>query len=588
MNGRSKRTGEESCDGPLSDRQLLKRFADHGDEDAFAELVSRYGGLVLGVCRRTLRDEHSAEDAFQATFLVLARRASRIRNRSSLAGWLYAVAYRTAVRANARRHRRREEALPHDMTATDDTLAQVTSRYEQQLLDEEIHRLPPKYRDPLVFRYLMGKSNNEIARELGVRLGVVEGRLKRAKDRLRLRLVRRGISITATLAAAAGAARVLEAATPDSLVAATVQTAAAFRTGSPSPGSHSQNAIRLAQKELAMSAPAVATTTSVAAIALVIAGLTLAWAGDGGQPPPTTPGPDVAATIQTHWPATLSIAGGPAPVRLAMAEDQPTPAAPAEKPSTVAEPEEAALDVMPRSGSGAREALWSTLTERRRGTLREMYDKVDFRSMSPGELRIRAALDAPTEWEFIETPLSDVLHTVEEFHAITIQPDVKAFYEVGIPADCPITRAVKGVRLRTALTLVLRDLDLAFVVLDDVLLITTPKEADAMLQTHVYSLHRLPGFDSETVAKILQATVCPDTWRTGAPPDKAASQNAPSAATDAPKTPPRGIVKTLPGGLVITQSQRVHDEILPLLSELERFRKSAEVLPKISEDRAAP
>ena len=568
---------------------MLSRFTDDGDEDAFAELVSRYGGLVLGVCRRALRDEHGAEDAFQATFLVLARRASKIRHRSSLAGWLHAVAFRTAARANAKRHRRREEALPDDMTATDDVLAQVTSRYERQLLDEEIHRLPPKYRDPLVFRYLLGKSNHEIAGELGVSLGVVEGRLKRGKDRLRLRLVRRGISVTATLAAVAGAARVLEAATPDSLVAATVRTAAAFRTGSPPGGSYPQNAIRLAEKELAMSASAVATTTSAAAVALVIAGLTLAWAGDGGQPPPTTPGPDVAATVRMHWPATLSVAGGPAPVRLAMADDQQTPPETAEKPSPVAEePEEEMLEILSPSGSeGAEEALRFVLTEQLRAMLREMYDKVVFRSMSPGEARIRKELDAPTEWEFIETPLQDVVDTVRDYHAIPIELDTRALDDVGIPADCPITRRLKGVNLRTALTLMLRDLDLAMVVLDDVLLITTPKEADAMLETHVYSLHRLPGFDVDTVAKILRATVHPDTWRTDARPDKAPDREA-SPAKDAPKTPRRGIIKTLSGGLVITQSPRVHDEILPLLSELERFRKSAEVLPKISEDRPVP
>ena len=582
MNGRSKRRGEESCDGPLSDRQLLSRFADHGDEDAFAELVARYCGLVLGVCRRALRDEHSAEDAFQATFLVLARRASRIRNRSSLAGWLHAVAFRTAVRANAQRHRRREEALPDDMTATDDTLARVTSRYEQQLLDEEIHRLPPKYREPLVFRYLMGKSNRQIAGELGVSLGVVEGRLKRAKDRLRLRLVRRGIGVTAVLAAVGGTATVLEAATADPLVAATVHTAAAFRTGSPTSGSHSQNAIRLAEKELAMSASAAATTTSGAAVALVIAGLTLAWAGDAGRQPPSAPAPGIAATTRAHWPSTLSIAGSPAPVRLAMADGQQPDPEPAEKSL------EEALGILSPSRAGAEEASWTTLSEQRRAVLREMYDKVSFRSMSAGELRIRRELDAKTECEFIEVPLQDVVDTLKDLHAIPIEFDLRALDEVGIPADCPITGKLKGVSLRTALTLMLRDLTLAFVVLDDVLLITTPEEADAMLETHVYSLHRLPGFDSDTVARVIQQTVCPDTWQTGPPREKAPSDSAPSPTTDAPKTPRRGIIRTLPGGLVITQSPRVHDEILPLLSELERFRKSAEVLPKLSEERAAP
>jgi len=589
MNRRAKRRGEQPGDGPPSDRQLLGRFADHGDEDAFRELVSRYGGLVLGVCRRALRDEQEAEDAFQATFLVLARRAAKIRHRAALAGWLHAVAYRTAARANAQRHRRREQALSDDMTAPDDVLAQVTSRYERQLLDEEIHRLPPKYRDPLVFRYLLGKSNRQIARELGVSVGVVEGRLKRAKDRLRLRLVRRGIGVTATLAAVAGAARGLEVATTDSLVTTTAQAAAAFRTGTPPPGSHSQNAIRLAQKELAMSASAAATTTSGTAIALLVAGLSLAWAGDGGHTPPTNAGPHVAATAQTHWPATLSAAGAPAPVRLAMADDQQTPPGTAQKPPRVAEePQEAMLGILSPSGSeGAVDAPRAALSDQRRAVLREMYDKVVFRSMSPGEARIRRELDAPTEWEFIETPLQVVIETVKDYHAIEIEVDVRAFAEVGIPGDCPITRKVKGVSLRTALTLVLRDLGLTIVVLDDVLLITTPEEADAMLQTHVYSLHRLGGFDAETVAQVIRETVHPDTWRTGGPRRRAPDREA-SPARDASKTPRRGIIKTLPGALVITQSPRVHEEILPLLGELERFQESAKVLPELSEERPAP
>ena len=146
-------------------------------------LVARHAALVLGVCRRTLGDEHRAEDAFQAVFLVLARRASQIRKRSSLAGWLYAVAYRTAQRSKAKRRGRREQALRDEMPDTDDLLAGISSRYEQQLLDEELHRLGEKYREPLVLRYLMGKSNRQVAAALGLTLGVVEGRLKQGKDR---------------------------------------------------------------------------------------------------------------------------------------------------------------------------------------------------------------------------------------------------------------------------------------------------------------------------------------------------------------------------------------------------------------------
>ncbi|MHC4401117.1 MAG: RNA polymerase sigma factor [Planctomycetota bacterium] len=326
MNERSKRTGEEPRDGVISDRGLLRDFVDHNDEDAFAVLVSRYCGLVLGVCRRTLRDEHSAEDAFQATFFVLARRASKIRNRSSLAGWLYAVAHRTALRANAKRHQRREEPLGDDMTATDDTLAEVTSRYEQQLLDEELNRLPERLREPLVLRYLMGKSNKQIAGELGLTVSVVQGRLKRGKDRLRLCLVKRGIGVTAALAAVGTSTGMLEAATADSLVAATVPTAVALRSGAQPVGSYSQEALRLAQKELAVSTFRITATTSGVAAALVVAGLALAWAGNATQQTAAAGSPQVAATAPLDLPGELSIPDGSLPVQLAMAQGGDPPA----------------------------------------------------------------------------------------------------------------------------------------------------------------------------------------------------------------------------------------------------------------------
>ena len=266
MNTRSMRSGTEAHGGRATDRQLLSQFVDHHDDAAFAELVSRYSSLVMGLCRRTLRDEHGAEDAFQATFLVLARRASHIRKRSSLAGWLYAVAYRTALRTAAQRQRRREQVLLDEMTDPYDVLAQVTSRYEQQLLDEELLRLSAKYREPLVLRYLMGKSNRQVAAELGLTEHVVEGRLKRGRDRLRLRLARRGIGAAVALATVGASTAVTEAS--DLLFAATVQSAVAFRAGARPVHNSSHDAIRLAEQELAMKTSLVTAATCGAASAL--------------------------------------------------------------------------------------------------------------------------------------------------------------------------------------------------------------------------------------------------------------------------------------------------------------------------------
>src|SRR5262249_43302265 len=162
-----------------SDAQLLERFARHGEEAAFETLVRRHGPMVWGVCRRVLTDEHAAEDAFQATFLVLVRKASSIRKREVVGSWLYGVAYRTARKAklNAAGWCARERRIP-EMVAPDPA-EEVAERDLRCVLDEELSRLPAKYRDPLVLCYLEGHTNEEAARKLGCPCGTVFTRLAR-------------------------------------------------------------------------------------------------------------------------------------------------------------------------------------------------------------------------------------------------------------------------------------------------------------------------------------------------------------------------------------------------------------------------
>src|SRR5262245_13770812 len=137
---------------PADDGQLLDRFARLRDESAFAELLQRYGRLVLGVARRQLADRHAAEDVFQATFLALAHGAARLRRSGPLAGWLYTVAYRLARKERARAARRPGAltADPATASASADALAQVSGRELVQILDEELSRLPQRYRLPLL------------------------------------------------------------------------------------------------------------------------------------------------------------------------------------------------------------------------------------------------------------------------------------------------------------------------------------------------------------------------------------------------------------------------------------------------------
>ncbi len=183
------------------DRALLCRFVAEGDQAAFAALVGRHGPMVLGLCRRLLGDAHDAEDAFQATFLVLARKAGSVGRPELLSNWLYGVAYRTAARARVAAARRRVwERQMSEMPAV--AVPPPVPSDLRQVLDEELERLGPKYRAPVVLCYLEGKTTEEAARQLGCPRGTVLSRLSRAREQLRRRLVRRGVTVSVAALAA--------------------------------------------------------------------------------------------------------------------------------------------------------------------------------------------------------------------------------------------------------------------------------------------------------------------------------------------------------------------------------------------------
>ncbi|MBI1918671.1 MAG: sigma-70 family RNA polymerase sigma factor [Planctomycetes bacterium] len=183
------------------DDDLLRCFARHGDDEAFAALVERHGPMVLGVCRRVLNDAHEAEDAFQATFLLLLRRAGTLRP-GPLGPWLHGVAYRTALKARERAVLRRgREVTEHDRVAAD-PIEEIAWRDLRPLLDEAIGRLPNSYRVPFVLCYLEGRTNAEAAEALGCPRGTIATRLSRARERLRAHLSRRGLTLSAGLLSA--------------------------------------------------------------------------------------------------------------------------------------------------------------------------------------------------------------------------------------------------------------------------------------------------------------------------------------------------------------------------------------------------
>jgi RNA polymerase sigma factor (sigma-70 family) len=215
----------------VTDGELLERFLAHREEAAFTLLVQRHGPMVLAVCRRVLGNCDSVQDAFQATFLVLVRRAASIRKKGSLASWLYAVALHIALKARtqtaARRRRERQAAIMPRPEPLDD----LTWQELRCLLDEEIGRLPEKYQTPLVLCYFEGKSYDQAARELGWPKSSLAKRLARAQELLHGQLTRRGITLTTAALATALAERAVGAAVPALWILNTVKAARSVAAG---------------------------------------------------------------------------------------------------------------------------------------------------------------------------------------------------------------------------------------------------------------------------------------------------------------------------------------------------------------------
>jgi RNA polymerase sigma factor (sigma-70 family) len=220
--------------GGLTDAQLLERFlrSDATAGAAFEVLLDRHGPMVLGVCRRILRDDHAADDAFQATFLVLVRRDRAIRRRDSLGPWLHGVARRMAVRARAAATKRREREFRAAIDpATTMTMVELDANIIGPELHAEIDRLPEKYRAPIVLCYLQGRSISDASRQLGWPVGTVGGRLARARARLRDRLVRRGLVAPAAFIAALAPDPADAVAVPRALARSTLDAALQLTAG---------------------------------------------------------------------------------------------------------------------------------------------------------------------------------------------------------------------------------------------------------------------------------------------------------------------------------------------------------------------
>jgi RNA polymerase sigma-70 factor (ECF subfamily) len=280
------------------DAQLLQRFVSERDQHAFTALLKRHGPMVLGVCARVLGDSGEAEDAFQATFLVLVRRAGSLGRPELLGNWLYGVAYRTAQKARLSAARRRQHEDRARTLIEPSAGGEVEQRELCRLLDAEMTRLPERYRVPLVLCDLEGHTHDEAARRLGCPRATLTTRLTRAREQLRSRLVRRGLAVGTLCLAQASAQAV-----PPRLASELSEAALAYLTDSTIRSIKIATLTEGVLKAMYVSKLKMAASV-VAGVAIAIYGLSmLAQRSSRAEPPIKTPTLAAASTQQDEAPA---------------------------------------------------------------------------------------------------------------------------------------------------------------------------------------------------------------------------------------------------------------------------------------------
>jgi RNA polymerase sigma factor (sigma-70 family) len=302
----------------VTDGELLKSFLARRDEAAFEVLVRRHGPMVMGVCRRVLLDEHAAEDAFQATFIVLARKAASLASPELLANWLYGVAHNTALRAKAAAVRR--EARERQVAEMPEPAVEVEARWAdlRPVLDEELSRLPDKYRVAIVLCDLEGRTRQEAAQQLGCPEGTVAARVARGRALLASRLARRGVVLSAG-ALGAALARHATACVPPAVASSASRAATLLARGETVAGVVSAEAAALAEgvvKAMLVTKLGIATVVLLFAACVGVGAVACGTGADDGPagsvPAPVRPGatPAPARDLRPAAPGET-----PAPVR---------------------------------------------------------------------------------------------------------------------------------------------------------------------------------------------------------------------------------------------------------------------------------
>lgn len=491
-----------------TDSELLMQFVKKSDDGAFRKLVERHARLVQAVCRRVLRNEQDIEDAFQATFLVLARQAASIRCRDSLVSWLFKVAHRTAIRAAADGRRRNEAQLQDEIVIPSETLEQIQDREAFEVLAVELERLPESCRAPMILFYLQGKSRRDAARELDCSDASLKSRLARGRRLLRHRLIRRGVAFSIVLTVVAQQTVQAETAIGSAMIERTVAAGLEYAATGKAGAACSTQSVNLAQGVQSMTSITF-TKSTIAAIIVIAAGLL------------TTVGFGVHQLLAD----SDSQVGDAGQERI-----------------------DSAIDGNATAKSKGREFVIALAGEKK--TVQQDNSRarmsIDLKRVSPAEERIQAALEEPTTIEFTDTPLVDAMEFLSEQHSIRIILDEEALGDEGVSPDEPLNRELAGISLRSALNILLDEYNLTYMIKNEVMYITTIVEAESPenFTTRVYQLKYLveAGFEEEALKRVIESFHKDDGV----------------------------IVETLPGLLIITQSQSQHRKTADLLNQIYR------------------
>jgi RNA polymerase sigma factor (sigma-70 family) len=435
----------------LSEWQLLERYLERRDELAFEALVTRHGPMVLGVCRRVLGATPEAEDAFQATFLILIRRARDLGPRDAIGPWLYGVATRVASRARTQVSRYRQlQATPLEFSVPDRSGPAVDPDLAE-ILDQELSRLPGKYRSPLVLCYLEGRTHEEAARDLQWPLGTVKGRLARARELLRFRLAGRGFTPSVGVIGVLSSAE-LRIVLERPLIRRTVEASARLAAGQSVAQVVSQSISSLVEGVMATMFASKLKWVTLAAVATGFAFTSAAVLGrQDGQPE------RVQAKTKTYLNAEEY---------LKKAEGYQTGAA----------------QLGPASAGSMMEGM------RKKKRAAELVEREDGRTDDPRSRQILEKLDEPISMSFNqETPLDDVLKYIKQatttttFSGIPIYIEPAGLQEAERSLNSTIQIDLDGVPLRRTLQLLLDQLNLAYFVQDGMLVITSKERASEPL-----------------------------------------------------------------------------------------------------------